>query len=65
MEPPAVDTSSPDSVRNAIRKGFWRGPTSGVCSGYLQAKYEVPKHKDVSFLSVNLIRSYDLLLNVI
>lgn len=40
MEPPAVDFSSPSSIRNAIRHGFWRGPTSGVCPGYLQAKYE-------------------------
>jgi hypothetical protein len=41
MEPPSVDTSSPESVRSAIRQGFWTGPTSGVCPGYLQAKYEM------------------------
>lgn len=40
MQSPVVDVNSPKSVREAIRNGGWSGPTSGVCPGFLQAKYE-------------------------
>lgn len=40
MQSQGVDVNSPKSVREAIRNGGWTGPTSGVCPGFLQAKYE-------------------------